>query len=156
MKAIDVVKELALAELKEKHPSIPEHPLPDPKYNDRTANGLTKCIIDFINLSGGLAERRNSMGRYLKPKTYNNVFGKKVELRKGNYIPTTGRKGTADISGLFQGVPIAVEVKIGRDKLSEAQEGYKGDFEAAGGWFCVAKDFEQFYLDFQKCFGHGS
>ena len=156
MKAIEHLKALALAEIKKKHPTVPKHALPRPKYSDRTANGLTKCIIDYINLIGGIAERRNSMGRYLQPKTYTNVFGKKVQLGKGKYIPTTGWKGTSDISGVFEGVPLAVEVKIGKDKMSKAQEEYKAQFEAAGGWFCIARDFEQFYNEFSKQFMDGN
>lgn len=156
MKAIEHLKALVLAETRKKHPIVPEHALPGPKYSDRTANGLTKCIIDYINLIGGIAERRNSMGRYLKPKTYTNVFGKKVQLGKGKYIPTTGRKGTSDISGVFEGVPLAVEVKIGKDRMSKAQEIYKTQFERAGGWFCIARSFEQFYNEFSKQFKDGN
>lgn len=152
MKTIQHLKQLALSKLKNKHPSIPEHAFPRPKYSDRTANGLTKCIVDYINLIGGMAERRNSMGRYLQPKTYTNVFGKKVQLGKGKYIPTTGRKGTSDISGVFKGVPLAVEVKIGKDRMSNPQEVYKAHFETAGGWFCIARSFEQFYNEFSKQF----
>lgn len=153
-KALEHLKELALANLRSKHPNVPEHALPKPKYSDRTANGLTKCVIDYINLIGGIAERRNSMGRYLQPKTYTNVFGKEVQLGKGRYIPTTGRNGTADISGVFKGVPLAIEVKIGKDRQSEAQRAYETDFKRAGGWYCIAKSFGQFYDEFQERFGN--
>lgn len=152
MKAIQQLKRLALLELKQKHPTVPDYALPGPKYSDRTANGLTKCIVDYINLIGGIAERRNSMGRYLQPKTYTNIFGKNVELGKGKYIPTTGRKGTSDISGVFKGVPLAIEVKTGRDSMSKAQQSYKAQFETAGGWFCIARSFDQFYVEFSKQF----
>ncbi len=151
-KALKLLEGLRLAQQQIKYPNIPEHALPRPKYSDRTANALTKCIIDYVNLIGGIAERRNSMGRYLQPKTYTNVFGKKVQLGKGKYIPTTGRKGTSDISGVFKGVPLAIEVKIGKDRLSEAQQAYKVHFEESGGWYCIAKDFQGFYIEFSKQF----
>ena len=151
-KALKILEELSMTNQLIRYPNIPEHALPKPKYSDRTANGLTKCIVDYVNLIGGIAERRNSMGRYLEPKTYTNVFGKKVQLSKGKYIPTTGRKGTSDISGVFNGVPLAIEVKIGRDNLSEAQRAYKVHFEASGGLYFIAKDFQGFYNEFSKQF----
>ena len=93
--------------------------------------------------------------RYLQPKTYIDVLGKTRTLGKGKYIPTTGRNGTADISGVFKGVPLSVEVKIGRDKMSSAQKAYRADFERAGGWYCIAKDFDGFIVEFQERFGDG-
>jgi hypothetical protein len=35
------------------------------KYIDTTANGLTKCVIDYINFIGGQAERISNTGRYI-------------------------------------------------------------------------------------------
>ena len=152
MEPIEQLHVIAFQDLRKKHPSFPKHALPRPKYSDRTANGLTKCIVHYINLIGGMAERRNSMGRYLKPKTYTNVFGKKVQLGTGKYIPNTGRNGTSDISGVFKGVPLVIEVKIGRDKMSPAQQTYKRDFERAGGFYLIADTFSQFFEDFNRRF----
>lgn len=152
---LDQLKELATEALREKYPNVPDRAIPQPKYSDKTANGLTKCIVDYLNLIGGIAERRNSMGRYLQPKEYTNVFGKKVQLGKGKYIPTTGRNGTADISGILKRVPLAIEVKIGKDRMSEAQKAYKADFERAGGWYCIARSFDQFIDEIQERFRDG-
>ena len=149
------LKEMATAALREKHPNVPERAIPQPKYSDRTANGLTKCVIDYITFMGGMAERRNSMGRFIQPKTYTNVFGKEIQLGKGKYIPTTERNGTSDISGVYKGVPLAVEVKIGTDKMSAAQRQYKDDFEAAGGVYIIARSFGQFIDEFQERFIDG-
>lgn len=153
-RAINKLVDLAINKLKEDYPTVPEYAIPKPKYTDKTSNGLTACVIDFINYSGGLAERRNSTGRYIQGKSYKNVFGKEVQLTKGKYIKSSGRIGTSDVSGVFRGVPISVEVKIGRDKLSPEQKKYKEDFENAGGWHCVARSFEQFYVEFKKAFSH--
>jgi len=153
--SLGILKALAFADLREKHPNVPDRAIPQPKYSDKTANGLTKCIVDYITFMGGMAERRNSMGRFIQPKTYTNVFGKEIQLGKGKYIPTTGRNGTADISGVFKGVPLAVEVKIGKDRMSEAQKAYKADFERAGGWYCIARSFDQFINEIQERFRDG-
>ena len=35
------------------------------RYRDDNANALTRCVIDFLNLSGHMAERINCTGRYI-------------------------------------------------------------------------------------------
>jgi hypothetical protein len=46
-----------------RHPLIPEGSRVLRKFDDRTANGLTKCIIAFLQMKGWQAERINTMGR---------------------------------------------------------------------------------------------
>lgn len=41
-KAIDILKGMKLQEFREIHPDFPEHAIPQPKFSDRTSNGLTK------------------------------------------------------------------------------------------------------------------
>jgi hypothetical protein len=105
-------------ELKGKFHSVPEYAIPKTKYSDKTANDLTKSILDYIRLSGNdHAERVNSCGRSW------NIGGQDM------WIPTAGQKGTADISatklieldGRKIGVKVAIGVKIVRDRQSEAQ-----------------------------------
>jgi hypothetical protein len=45
MTAIKTLKELYLTNNRVKYPSMPEYARVIPKYTDRTANGLTKCIL---------------------------------------------------------------------------------------------------------------
>lgn len=143
---------MLLEEASTKYPNVPPHALVIKEYRLRTSNGLAGAIVHFIKLSGGHAERRTNTGRYVQPKTYTNVFGKKVQLGTGKYIPGTGRNGTSDVSGVFNGVPLAIEIKIGKDRMSGAQERYKMDFEKAGGVYIVARTFDQFYKDFKERF----
>ena len=107
-------------------------------YTDKTANGLTKMIIDWINFNGGQAERISTTGRYL------------VAQRK--WIKGTGTKGSADISATIQGKSVKIEVKIGKDKMSEDQHKYKQSIESAGGIYYIAKDFDSFYVWYNKTF----
>ena len=107
-------------------------------YTDKTANGLTKMIIDWINYNGGQAERINTTGRYL------------VGQRK--WIKGTGTKGSADISATIQGKSVKIEVKIGKDKMSEDQHRYQEAIEKAGGIYYIAKDFDSFYEWYNKNF----
>lgn len=125
--------------------------VPVTKFSDKTANGLEKCIVAYINLNGGIAERRANTGRYIDDsKVITDVSGFSRRLGTGKYIPGTGRNGTADCSGIYKGKPIAIEVKIGKDRQSEAQKKYQQDFEKVGGIYIIAKTFTQFVEELNK------
>ena len=129
MKPLNHLKQLSQEYLKTKHPSVPEHCLPNVKYSDKTANGLTKCIIDFIQYNRGQAERIS-------------VVSRKVA---GKFVKSTMTKGTADISATIKGLSVKIEVKIGKDRQSEEQKQYEQDIVNAGGYYFIAKDFNSFY-----------
>ena len=142
---------MAFSQLKEKHPTVPIHGLPKPKYSDKTANGLTKAIVDFIRLNGYQAERISNTGRVIdNRKTVTDIIGRKRTIGTAKYIPGTGTNGTADISATINGRSVKIEVKIGRDVQSNAQRIYQERVERAGGIYFIARDFESFfkwYLD---------
>lgn len=131
------IKELQAKELevkRERYKNVPEYALS--KMNvKQNANGLTQAIINWLTLNNHFATRVSSAGRYL--------------TREKIYIPSTTRKGSADIHAIINGIHVSVEVKIGKDKMSEAQIKMKAEIERAGGCYYVAKDFESF-LDFYK------
>lgn len=146
MKALDQLKALRLAKIKDMYPHIPSYALPKIEYNPKSANGLTKCIIDFLNLSGHQAERINTAGRVIDGrKTYTDVLGRTKTIGSTKYIPTTGTKGSADISATISGKSIKIEVKIGRDRQSKYQKEYQEKIERAGGVYFIARDFDSFY-----------
>ena len=145
-KAIDILKELYLTANKKKYPSIPDFARCTPKYTDKTANGLTKCIIDFINLSSGQAERINNTGRQIdNRKIVNDILGSTRTIGSVKWIKGTGTNGTSDISATIHGKSVKVEVKIGADKQSPAQKEYQKKIEDAGGIYFIAKNFNSFY-----------
>ena len=43
------------------------------------------------------------------------------------------------------GRSVKIEVKIGKDKQSDAQKAYQADVEKAMGIYYIAKDFDTFY-----------
>lgn len=146
MKPIEKLKQLKLAQLKEQYPNVPDFAIKQPKYTDKTANGLTKCIIEFLILSGWQAERINTMGRMLdNRKQVTDVIGRTKTIGSMTYIPTTGTKGSADISATIKGKSVKIEVKILNDKQSEYQKQYQKDIEKSGGFYFIAKDFDSFY-----------
>ncbi len=99
--ALHTLAELKYQETKDKFPGVPDYAIPRTKYSDKTANDLTMCIIDYIRVTGGHAERVANMGRQI---------GHGVNRK---WIPGTGTKGTADVHSMKAGRFIAVEVKIG-------------------------------------------
>ncbi|MCE3279693.1 MAG: hypothetical protein K0S44_1884 [Bacteroidetes bacterium] len=132
---------------REQYPNFPIEYIAQPKYKDTSANGLTRCIVEFLNMSNHQAERISNAGRYIdQKKTYIDTLGIKRTIGTGKYIPGTGTNGTADISATINGKSVKVEVKIGRDKQSEDQENYQSAIEAAGGLYFVARDFESFHV----------
>ena len=144
------LKSLYLANHRERYPSLPEPARTAPRYTDKTANGLTKCIIDYLRLQGCQAERISSTGRYLdKTKTYTNVMGRTRKIGSGKWIPTSGQKGTADISAVIHGKAVKIEVKM-KDKQSEAQKKYQQQVEQAGGTYQIVRSFSEFFEFFTR------
>lgn len=111
------------------------------KWNDETANGITKAIVDFLKYIGGNFTRVNVMGTPRKGKDGRMIF-----------TPSTTKKGTADIVGVFKGRYCAIEVKIGLDRQSKDQIQEQKDVVAAGGVYMIAKTFPQFAEDFKRIF----
>ena len=137
--------EMVLKDLKERYPSMPEYGIPIPKYTDSNANGLTKCIIDFLNHSGHQAERISSMGRVIdNSKVVEDVLGRKRTIGSKKYIKGTSTNGTADISSIILGKSVKIEVKIGKDRQSADQKRYEQATIKAGGFYLIAKDFDMF------------
>lgn len=151
MEAVKELKSLAVEYLRMKYPIVPEFAIPKPKYNVKTTNGLTKAIIDYLRFKGCQAERISSMGRVIDSrKVVTDVVGRKRTIGSMIYIPTTGQKGTADISATIKGRSVKIEVKYGKDKLSKCQKEYQKQIEASGGIYYVARTFELFHKWFHN------
>lgn len=101
-------------------------------YSDSTANRLTKAIIDYIRFNGGDANRINTTG------TMRKINGQSKWTHGGT------RRGTADIHAIYQGRHISIEIKIGRDRVSDDQTKERQRVERAGGLYFVARDMESF------------
>lgn len=146
--------ELAIAENRRKHPNFPDAYRPKPSYTDKTSNGLTKCIIDFLNFSGHQAERISSSGRMIdNRKIVTDSMGFMKTIGSTKWIPGTSTSGTADISSVVStptrpGLSWKIEVKIGKDRQSDKQKQYQARVQAAGGIYTIAKDFTGFLYDY--------
>ena len=134
-----------------KYPRMPKEYIPKPTYSDKTANGLTKCIIHFVKANSYQAERISNTGRYIdNSKIVTDSMGFQKRIGSGKYIKGTGTNGTADISLTIKGKSIKCEVKIGKDRQSEAQKKYQADIERAGGIYIIVKDFDEFINFYKK------
>lgn len=127
--ALQHLNALADARKREKYPNAP-YPV-RANYTDRTANDLTGCIVDFVNLSGHFASRLASTGQY------------RDDLKK--WIPSQQRAGMPDVLILLQGgVYVGCEVKI-NDRLSTVQVETHKALAAVGAIVIVVRNFQQFY-----------
>ena len=90
---------------------------------------LTNQIIDFVYRQGGYAWRASSVG----------VYDSKMQSFRAS-----AKKGVSDILACLNGQLIAIEVKIGTDRLSDEQKGFLSNVKHAGGISLVATTLEQF------------
>jgi hypothetical protein len=120
------------------HPNYPQDYIPKTMYKDSTANGLTRAICDYINYNGYQAERINTMGTAREKKT---TAGKVIGV---TWTKGTSTAGSADISATIKGRSVKIEIKIGKDRQSDAQKRYQENIEKAGGTYIIAKDFDSF------------
>jgi len=147
--------QLALKAKRAKYPSLPEYALTVPRYTDKTANGMTKAIIDYLKFEGWQAERISVTGRYIdQSRTYVDILGHHKKIGSGKWIPTSGQKGTADISATIKGRSVKIEIKIGKDKQSNDQLTYQKQVEDAGGVYFIARDWKGF-IDWYKTIADG-
>lgn len=145
MKALQHLRALSIEQQAKRYPNVPSYALTSKKYTDKTANGLTCCIIDFLRYTGCQAERINNTGRMIdERKIVTNVIGTYKTVGSVKWVYGTGTRGTADISATINGKSVKIEVKIGRDIQSEHQKQYQRSIEQSGGLYFIAKDFQHF------------
>lgn len=103
------------------------------------ANNLTQGVKNYIKSLGGWAVRINTMGVY---DSEAGIFRKVPEEDKG----------VSDVVGTYKGMSVYVEVKIDQDKQSTAQKNFQSNMENAGGWYCIARNMNDFITDFNNKF----
>lgn len=119
-----------------------------PKKKQSPANALTDAVMTYMRSLGCAVARINTTGIY--------------DQRLGKWRISGSTKGVEDVTctmpvqfnGLKIGVTISVEVKIGKDKMSEDQKLRKENIENAGGHYVVAKTFDQFKQDIDNIVYH--
>lgn len=124
--------------------------VPKTKFSDTTANGLTKAVVTFLNLSGHRADRISSSGRYIDDsKIVTDVTGAQRVLGKGKWIKGQTRKGYSDIDATIFGRSCKIEIKI-KDKVSKEQIAFAEAERKAGGQYWVVRSFEEFIKNYTQ------
>jgi hypothetical protein len=150
--ALKVLRQLDLEAKERKYPGQPY--LVPHQFTEKTSNGLTFCVIMFLQLKGHQAERINTTGRPIDRRyEYTDVLGHRKMAGSIQWIPGTSTRGSADISATIQGRSVKIEIKVGRDRMSEHQQRYKEAVEKAGGIYIVVTSFDQFYSWYMKIYG---
>lgn len=144
------LRALKLADIRKKAPGFYEASGGDKMiikpYSDTTTNGLTKCIIDWLQFNGHYANRINTQGqaRIHKVPRYSLITGKIEYIDKVQYTKGTTAKGTPDIDAIIDGKPVKIEVKAGKDKLRDEQKKQGEKIQAAGGIYYIARNMAEF------------
>ena len=138
-----LMKAMELEERTRKYPNMNPAYIPITNWNDNSANNLTKCIIFWINNSGGQAERISNQGQFRMGNKIQNPNGTTTQL-PGKWTPGQGTKGTADISATIRGRSVKIEVKYGKDRQSDDQKRYQQQIETAGGIYIIARNMDEF------------
>lgn len=121
---------------KDNHWTPPVFPKPS------TANGLTTIICNYLKWIGCRATRINVAGRLVEGLTTEDS-GNKFLTKK--YIKSSTRKGTADISSTIKGKSVMWEIKVGRDKSSDAQIAEQRRERRAGGEYFFCHNTDEFF-----------
>lgn len=126
------------------------------KHRDDTANGLTRCIIDYLHYKGWQAERINTTGIPIDSrKQVSDITGRTRTIGSLTWRKGGSTIGSADISATINGRSVKIEVKIGKDRQSAAQRQYQAAIEQAGGLYYVARNFTDFVAWYHQNFGKG-
>ena len=61
------------------------------------------------------------------------------------WIKTNSRRGSADIHAIINGRAVMIEVKVGKDRMSDKQKEYAESVQKAGGEYLIIHSFDDFY-----------
>lgn len=109
---------------------------PSSKPPPMSANALTKAIVTMLTVYGCLAWRQNNGAVY--------------DPTRQVFRARNTKKGISDVLGLELQTArfLAVEVKVGKDKLTPQQRQFLADVRAAGGFACEGRELEQVRTEF--------
>lgn len=150
MNGLKELRQLALQDSRAKHPGLPESARSCHNYSDKSANSLTRAIIDYLRFSGCQAERINCTGRPVdQTKIVTDVVGNMRQIGSMKWLPTSGQRGTSDLSAVIRGRAVKIEVKM-KDRQSVFQKQYQAQVERAGGLYWLVRSFEEFMTKYNE------
>lgn len=104
----------------------------------RPSRLLTACIQKYVRSVGAIANE--------------NVQGSLRKNHKGvwKFEYTGGKPGQEDISIMYNGKFMAIELKYGKDTMSESQLKYQDKMKQANTPYHIVKNFDQFIYIFNE------
>lgn len=133
--ALQRLTKLDLESRQAAHPDVPAFAIVKRKFSDATANGLTRAIVRCFELHYPFATRVASTGSY------------RADLKQ--FIASQQRAGIPDVFAVIEGHAVFVEVKIGRDRLSNVQKETIAALISSGATVYCAHTFEGFWSFFE-------
>lgn len=125
------IKQLETDYLKYKQSLYPDQPyLAKKSFRDDTANGLTKCLQAWCKINGAHFQRMNTTGQY--------------DFKLKRYRRSGATKGVTDTLIVYEGKTLNIELKIGKDRQSDAQKKIQTSIETAGGVYWIIKSYDEF------------
>lgn len=124
-----------------------DHGIPAPMIpSDKKANGLTSLILRWMLYHGHYANRISTQGQAHVAKIPKfNLHDQQVHhFEQVRWTKGNTKRGTPDITAIVGGRSLWIEVKVGRDRMSEEQEKQRFDIQQAGGLYFIARDMESF------------
>ena len=112
-----------------------------------TSNGLTKAIVSYLGWMGAYGNRINTMGRRIGGTE---ITESGMRLKTDKWIKSSTKSGTPDIDCIINGMSVKIEIKIGRDIQSKAQERAQQMIERAGGKYYIVKTIDEFFDLYDK------
>lgn len=133
----DSIKQLEADYLAYKKSLYPAQPyLAKKLFRDDTANGLTKCLQAWAKVNQAHFQRMNVQGQY--------------DAKLKRYRRSGATKGVSDTLIVFRGKTLNIEIKIGKDKQSDAQKKIQSSIEASGGIYWIVKSYDRFLEGINK------
>lgn len=113
--------------------------------SERKANGLTQLIIKWLTWKGHYANRISTQGQASVAKIPKaDLNGRIHHFEQIRWTKGNTKRGTPDITAILYGKSVWIEVKVGKDEMSKAQEKQQFDIQQAGGLYFVARDMQSF------------
>jgi len=132
------------------YPNVPANYIPLCKFALTKTNDIERAIVLWFKLHGYKAERVKVQGRKIGSDVvyHNPITGKVQVIDKAKYIPSSGAKGSADISATCRDkeggvMSLRIEVKntYTNDRVRPDQLKYKEEHERSGGTYIVVHTF---------------
>jgi hypothetical protein len=111
-------------------------------YSDLDAKGLLRCIVDWVEISGGFVLHTNTKQDY--------------SAHTGRWSRSSIKVSAADVIVFDQDTFIVVRIAHGEGKPNSYQEKMIQTLTNAGGLYFEAKDFESFYLFYESEMGRAT